>query len=259
MTARDDGRPARLKLIGTAQLGVESASAIAPLGEGLALVVDDDEGIFLADSAGRATLLRGKEDARGLGDLEGLCLGDEGATVYAVSEKKGEVFSLPLRRGEGKVTLGDPSLLGRLARPGDGKNKGWEGAAWLPPSASPGGVACLVAVHEAKPMALGLFTLPDLRALRLIELDGPFEEWMRDASDVAVCPVTGHLFLLSDRSQRIVEARLVDGATRLEAIGAFDLELAPEEKPEGIAFESDSRLVVVTDDQGRLLRYSVTR
>ena len=68
-----------------------------------------------------------------------------------------------------------------------------------------------------------------------------------------------NLSLLAARSQRRGEARLVDGATRLEPVGAFDLDLAPDEKPEGIAFESGSRLVVVTDDQGRLLRYSVTR
>lgn len=253
---RDEAAPARLKLLEHGSLAVRSASAIAPLGGGMALVVDDDEGIFLADADGAATLLRGRDDAKGLGDLEGLCLSDDGAVAYAVSEKKGQVFALAVGREGAAVTLGEPELLGRVDRPGDTKNRGWEGAAYLP--AAGGAGARLVLVHEEEPMAVGIFSLPSLAAVALIPLEGRFAEWMGDASDVAVCPVTGHLFLLSDRSQCIVQARLGPG-DHLEPLAAFGLDLGAGEKPEGIAFESPARLVVVTDDASRLLRFSVTR
>ncbi len=258
MNQRRDDRSARLKLLESTTLGVKSASAIAPLGGGLALVVDDDEGIFLADAAGGATLLRGRDDAKGLGDLEGLCLSDDGSTAFAVSEKKGQVFALAVERGGKTASLGEPELLGRVERPGDDKKRGWEGAAYLPTGALPGQGACLALVHEDKPMALGIFTLPALDEVALIPLEGRFAEWMGDASDVTVCPATGNLFLLSDQSRRIVEARLGPGPT-LDPLGMFDLDLSPDEKPEGIAFESDTRLVVVTDDASRLLRFSVAR
>lgn len=258
MTNQRTDQPARLMLLETTTLGVKSASAIAPLGGGLALVVDDDEGIFLADAAGGATLLRGRDDAKGLGDLEGLCVSDDGSTAYAVSEKKGQVFALAVERNGTAVSLGEPELLGRVERPGDDKKRGWEGAAYLPAEALPGQGACLALVHEDKPMALGIFTLPALDEVALIPLEGRFAEWMGDASDVTVCPVTGNLFLLSDQSRRIVEARLGPGGS-LDPLGMFDLDLSPDEKPEGIAFESDTRLVVVTDDASRLLRFSVAR
>jgi uncharacterized protein YjiK len=252
----DDASAAGLKLLEHGTLGVKSASAIAPLGGGAALVVDDDEGIFLADADGGATLLRGRGDAKGLGDLEGLCLSDDGATAYAVSEKKGQVFALAVRRDGSEVTLGDPELLGRVERPGDTKNRGWEGAGYLP--AAEGDGPRLVLVHEDEPMAVGIFALPSLTPLALLPLEGVFAEWMGDASDVTVCPVTGHLFLLSDRSQCIVQAAIGPG-DRLEPLGVFGLDLSEGEKPEGIAFESPTRLVVVTDDASRLLRYAVTR
>lgn len=260
MTNRRDEGPARMRLLEEGKLSVKSASAIAPLGDGLALVVDDDAGIFLADPAGGARLLRGREDAKGLGDLEGLCLSADGATAYAVSEKKGQVFALAVQRDGRAVSLGEPELLGRVERLGDNKKRGWEGAAFLPAGELEGHGDCLLVVHEDEPMAMGIYALPGLDEVAITPLDGPFAERMGDAADVAVCPVTGHVFLLSDESQRIVEARLYpDGSLAL--LGSFDLDLHPDEKPEGIAFESGDRLVLVTDDseKSRLLRFSVSR
>jgi len=241
-----------LRLLDATSLGVASASAIAPLGGSLALVVDDNEGIYLVGE-GEPRLLRGREDAKGLGDLESVCVSDEGRTAYAVSEKKGQVFSFEVRRGRAGISLSEAVLLGVVARPGDVKNKGWEGASFLRLDGAPH----LVLVHEREPMAVGVFALPDLRPVALVALDGAFEELIADVADVAVCPATGHLFLLSDQSARVVEARLLpDGA--LEPVAAFDLALKGE-KPEGIAFESPERLVIVTDASGRLLRYALDR
>jgi uncharacterized protein YjiK len=241
-----------LRLLDDTSLGLEGASAVAPLGGSLALVVDDDEGIYLI-GAGEPRLLRGRKDAKGLGDLESVCVSDDGGAAYAVSEKKGQVFSFEVIRGRAGVSLSEATLLGVVERPGDVKNKGWEGASFLRVDGAPH----LVLTHERDPMAVGLFALPDLRPVALVTLDGPFEALLEDVADVAVCPSTGHLFLLSDQSERVVEARLLpDGA--LEPVAAFDLALDGE-KPEGIAFESPDRLVIVTDASGRLLRYALDR
>lgn len=245
-----------LELLDEESLGVESASAIAPLGKGVFLIVDDDRGIFLVGD-GDPKLLRGRDDAKALGDLESLCVSDDGETVYAVSEEKGRVFSFSVERGGSKVSLSAPTLLGVLPRPGDGKNKGWEGASYLPASRPSKRPACLVLAHERKPMAVGVFSLPDLEPVVLVELSSDIEALLDDVADVAVCPTTQNLLLLSDQSQRIVEVRLV--GEQLELVGSFDLELEEDEKPEGIAFEGPERVVIVTDASARLLRYSIAR
>ena len=139
-----------LRLLDATSLGVASASAIAPLGGSLALVVHDDEGIYLVGE-GEPRLLRGREDAKGLGDLESVCISDDGRTAYAVSEKKGQVFSFEVRRGRGGVSLSEAALLGVVERPGDVKNKGWEGASFLRRDGAPH----LVLAHEREPMAVG--------------------------------------------------------------------------------------------------------
>lgn len=252
-----DAKRLDLRLLEETSLGVKSASAIAPLGKGLALVVDDDEGIFLVGGRAKPALLRGREDAKQLGDLESLCASDDGETVYAVSEEKGLVFSFAVERKGASVALSTPTELGKLERPGDGKNKGWEGASYLASSRSSKRPACLVVVHEKKPKAVSVFSLPDLEQVALVELSGALDDLLADVADVAVCPATGNLFLLSDQSQRIVETRLVDDD--LDVVGSFDLDLEEDEKPEGIAFEGPERLVVVTDASGRLLRYAVAR
>jgi uncharacterized protein YjiK len=253
---REDAPQIELRLIETEQLGVESASAVAALGDGLLLIVDDDRGIFLVGK-GEPRLLRGKEDAKALGDLESLCVSVDGQTVYAVSEEKGRVFSFAVERDGPRVSLSEPTLLGVLPRPGGGKNKGWEGASVLPTSRSPKRAASLVLVHERAPMAVGVFSLPDLEPVVLVELHGALEELIDDVADVAVCPTTKNLLLLSDESQRIVEVRL--DRDDLEVVGLFDLDLEKGEKPEGISFEAPDRIVIVTDASARLLRFSIAR
>ena len=80
-----------------------------------------------------------------------------------------------------------------------------------------------------------------------------------DVADVAVCATTGNLFLVSDQSHRVVEARLDLERRELALVGAFDLDLEDDEKPEGIAFESPDRLVIVTDASSCLLRFALYR
>jgi len=245
-----------LTLLAEEKVGVESASAIAPIGRGRALVVDDDVGIFLFAPGTKPKLLRGAEDASGLGDLESLCTSDDGKTVYAVSEENGEVFALTV--GRGADPLSKPKRLGALARPGKVENKGWEGASYLGPLGDQG--PCLLVAHEREPMAVGVFTLPALREVAIISLDGTeIESLIDDVADVAVCPSTDHVFLLSDQAHRIVETRLDLEARRPEALAVFNPVLEKGNKPRGLAFETPDRLVVVTDHSSLLLRFALAR
>lgn len=70
-----------------------------------------------------------------------------------------------------------------------------------------------------------------------------------DLSEVALDPVTGHL------SRRVVEVAIVRGA--LQLVGFVDLPLEDGEKPEGMAFVSDDRIVIVTDATSRVLTFDV--
>jgi uncharacterized protein YjiK len=254
----EDGRRIPLTLLEEVSLGLRSASAIAPIGAGRSLVVDDDEGLYLVEADGRAEHLAGRAHAEALGDLESLCTSDDGKTAYVVAEESGDVLALSVRKRGDAVTLSAPRTLGSLVRPGDTENKGWEGACFLAPTAARG--ACLVVAHEREPMALAVYALPSLALLASISLDdGPIGALIDDVADVALCPSTDHLFLLSDQSHRIVEARLDVERASLEVLATFDLSLHEKDKPEGIAFEAPARLVVVTDDPSRLLRFALAR
>jgi uncharacterized protein YjiK len=254
--ASKEERRIPLTLLEEVSLGLRSASAIAPIGGGRALVVDDDEGLYLVEADGRAEHLAGREHAEALGDLESLCTSDDGKTAYAVAEESGEVLALAVKKRGQHVTLSSPHTLGTLVRPGDTENKGWEGACFLAKTSERG--PCLVVAHEREPMALAVYALPALTLRASIPIDEtPLGALIDDVADVAVCPSTDHLFLLSDQSHRIVETRLDVERASLEVLATFDLSLGKKDKPEGIAFESPDRLVVVTDDPSRLLRFAL--
>lgn len=244
-----------LEALSQTSLGVASASAVAPLGQGLYLIVNDDEGLFLAGGP-KPVRLRDVEEHAALGDLESVCVSEDGRHAYAVSEESGEVFRFEIRRASGSAELLPGERLGVLERPGDKKNKGWEGVAFLAAGFVEGWPSALVVAHEGKPMALGFYALPDLGELHLVDLDETLDGLLGDVADVAVCPRTRHLFLLSDESHRIVQARITPSEVTL--LASFDLTLDDDEKPEGLAFETDDVLVIVTDHSSQMLRFRLT-
>ena len=231
-------------------LPMRGASAVAAIPGGL-LVVDDDEGIFRV-ARGEATLWAGRDLHPSLGDLEGLATDDSHSVVWALAEEGGALLSLPLRHRSPR-----PTLVGHLPRPGKRKNKGFEGLAFLPARLSPSRRASLVVVNESKPRRVLLFSLPDLALTHDLRLPSPVKDLLDDLADVAVDPVTGALLLLSDQCRRIVVTQLVD--RELIPCGTCELPLRKGEKPEGIAFRSSSRLLVVTDDSAKLLEVAVRR
>jgi uncharacterized protein YjiK len=231
-------------------LPMRGASAVAAVGDAL-FVVEDDRGIYrIAGSRGQ--LWAGRDLHRALGDLEGVAVDDNQATLWALAENDGAVIAISLRRKSP-----EPTLIGYLPRPGTKKNKGFEGLAFLPARLSPSGRRSLVAVHEGKPRRVGVFALPDLEMTHEFKLPDEAKRLLKDLADVTVDPVTGQLVLLSDQSRRIVLTRI--SGRELSVSGSYDLPLRRKEKPEGLDFASASRLLVVTDDSAKLLELTVRR
>jgi uncharacterized protein YjiK len=229
---------------------MRGASAVAAVASGL-FVVDDDKGIHRVTGE-RAALWAGRDLHDALGDLEGLAVDEEQRTLWALAENDGAVLAFSLRTRSPR-----PELIGHLPRPGTKKNKGFEGLAFMPARLSPSGRASLVAVHEGKPRRVVIFALPDLEPTHDFKLPDEAKALLEDLADVTVDPLTGQLLLLSDQSRRIAVVRIV--GRELMMAGSCDLPLRRKEKPEGLDFASSSRLLIVTDDEAKLLDMEVRR
>jgi uncharacterized protein YjiK len=109
--------------------------------------------------------------------------------------------------------LGEPKLLGTLPKPSQA-NKGWEGLAILPGSASPDKKPRLVTIQEGEPPLLVICDRHPKKAGGKFEVEAkvplPAEiaAVMPDLSDLAFDPKTGHLMLLSDEGCGIYECAL---------------------------------------------------
>ena len=161
--------PAALSHIDTIALPFTEISAVVALPSGYFLLAHDEDGIYRWRPGTTPRLLRGREDDPSLGDLEGLCM-DEDGTVYAVAEGDGTLIAMPLNDTD-PPTLGAPVRVGEIPRLGKKENKGWEGCAVLPGRLRGDGVARLILAHEGKPRAIEVFTLPDLEPRATLELD----------------------------------------------------------------------------------------
>jgi uncharacterized protein YjiK len=245
----------RLSLREERPLPVASASGIAVVDDETFLVVDDDRGVMRIRGA-RAASWAGRALDDTLGDLEGICI-DARGHVFVVAERSGRV----LRLGRATARRRDVQRLGALPRPPAKKkakrNKGWEGLAALSAALAPDGRDGLVLVHEARPKRIALVDVEPLRVRRLFHLPDDADALVDDLADVAVDPLTGHLLLLSEESRRILEVAFAGEALRL--VGDVEVPVGSNEKPEGIAFASPARLVIVTDATSRMLTFDVRR
>lgn len=223
------------------------ASGIVVLGAGKFLVVDDENGVQLVDTAVgpipsvRLILRRA--------DLEGIAAIGEGRFLV-VAEGSGTLTGFTID--------GEAKDVGTLAHPPSDKpkkNKGWEGITLLPSPISFDHRDHLIAVHEGHPKAIVLFAWPSLAAERTFILDGALEEKLADLSDVTVDGRSGELLLLSDESR--CYARAVVSATEVLMRGdCTPLAVSVDEKPEGIALDDVGYVWIATDGASRLFRLS---
>lgn len=269
-TAPDRARPLRFALRDDTKLQVPEASGIADLGGGLLAVIDDEKGVYLASEDGRAHCAAHRRDDPRLRDLEGLCRSPDGKGLLVVREGTGEVLRLPVLGRGADRTLGEAESLGCLPMlNAPGANKGWEGLDVLPGRFFADGRDRLVAVNEGEPRRVGLFTLPGLQQEQLLKLPAAARRHAADLSDVAVDPRTGHLLLLSDQSESVLELRLVQRRTlapgalldsvALELLQVTRLDVKKGAKPEGLDVTADGELLLCTDEKARLYRFAIQR
>lgn len=248
MARRRPAHPVAFAPAGLRDLPVPGASGVTPSAAGW-LLVEDDLGIYRLHGR-RATRWAGADLHPGLADLEGITVSADGRTVWALSEEDADLIELRIVRGRpclGRVV--------RLARPGSRRNKGFEGLALLPATLSPSRRAAFVAVHEHKPRRVCLFDAVTHRQTHDLRLPRDVKAALDDLADVAVDPQSGALVLLSEESRRLAVVTLEPDGLRLRA--TYDLPFPGDERPEGLAFQSSSRLVVVTEGPARLLRLRV--
>ena len=239
------------------------------------LVVDDETSVLWAVSAPRGnvppvkTALR-KDDGK-LKGLEGVVIDHESRQVLTVSENRCTVHVLSLDTSQDAPKLGKPKLLGTLPKPSKA-NKGWEGLAILPGSASPDKKPRLVTVQEGKPALLVICDRHPKKAGGKFEVEAkvplPAEitAVMPDLSDLAFDPKTGHLMRLSDEGRGIYECAL--GFTRhafggrsvstwgLVPIGHTELpELTGDIRlqAEGLDFDAQGDLFIIGEGRTSLL------
>ena len=139
-------------------------------------------------------------------------------------------------------------------------NKGVEGMAFLPASASPTGKAHLVLAKEAKPHALVLLDMDGGGEPLEIELDPSIAEACADFSGLAVDPKSGHVFVCSDESATVAEIAITRGrAPRGELVAVTELR-SPKgkwlERVEGIAFDDRGDLFVLLENDRELWRFA---
>lgn len=223
-------------------IGVQEASAVAHLGDDSYLVVDDGHGIFRCGPDARPVPMAGAE---GLTDLEGVCVDPAREHVFVLSERDGSVWRFLL--GDGDLTSG--RRLGKLPRLNSKKNQGWEGIYFAPASTFAERDE-LVAVHQTGPRRIAFFDAETLAQRREMSLPKAARKLLGDLNDVAVHPVTKHLFVVSGKAGRLGELRVCDD--ELELVRVYPIDTEKDDVPEGIAFGDDQRLWIVTDGEGML-------
>ncbi|MFO0646206.1 MAG: SdiA-regulated domain-containing protein [Polyangiales bacterium] len=250
--------PLKLTLLSTEELPGTDFSGVVSLGDGTLLLAHDDDGIYRWRPGSAAVLLRGKQDHDALGDIESLCYDELTRKLYTLSEDEGVLLSFDVVPGA-EATLSPAHEEARLDRHGDTENKGWEGVALLPARFRKDGVARLIAVNEGAPKAVAVYALPGLERRATVELSGELDAALGDVADVAVCPDTGNLLLLSDQSEVLAEVELAADDRSLRMISLHRLPVANKAKPEGLAVTADGQLLVVTDQSKELLRFAMGR
>ena len=115
-------------------------------------------------------------------------------------------------------------------------------------------------MNEADPKAVLLIDPEALKIEHELALPRKWDKAIGDLSDVAVDPLSGHLFLLSDESRQVLELelRIKRGKLDLAKVQRFDIEERDTGKikqPEGIVFDNDGDLYLTSEGSCRVYRY----
>jgi hypothetical protein len=238
-------------------IAVPEASGIVGLSDGQDIIVDDDIGVFFLDRKMEAKLHLSAAKFDSLQELEGVALSSDKKNVYFLSENGGIVSRSLIEVNNGKFRLNDPEVLGSLRQLGKDKNKGYEGIAIFQIDNKDH----LLAVHQEKPRALAIYSLPELKLKTMCKLPADLKQLLENLSDVAFDVNNGNILLLSGKSGRIVEvkAKIKKDIEELEIIQVINIKGAFNSRPEGISLNNRGQIVVVTDGSGRPSTYMILK
>lgn len=226
------------------ETGVPEASGLAPLPDGRFLIVDDERGVFrFTPGASSERLAQGGA----LADLEGVCVNPAGDRAWVLSERDGSVWSFG--HDDGAET--PEKHLGRLPKLAKSRNRGWEGIAFLP-AGTWAPEARLLAVHQGKPRVVMMCDPHTLAAQVTFTLPRKAKKALDLLNDLAVNPKTGEWVVISGKRGRI--ATLARRGDTLDLVGVHRIPTDKDDVPEGIGFDPQGRLWIVTDGRGRLLQ-----
>jgi uncharacterized protein YjiK len=248
---------ARFELRGRITTKVAEASDVAALPGGRFVVVSDTSDtaqVVNVDGSLTPVKLPGIPD--GDSQLEGVAYDPVRKHLLVVREEAHE-----LRRYEWDPDSKRPPKLEKvfsLDYQGP-KNKGFEGIAYLRADQSPQKVPQLLLAKEGQPRELWLHDDGGRETKSKVELEKEVFTACKDFSAVAVDPLTGHIFISSDESATCVQVRLVrDGQkVRGELVQAFPLRDEAGKalkRVEGLTFDQDGNLYVLTENDGLLRR-----
>lgn len=252
--------PATYRKVHRVRIDVPEPSALVALGSDRFLVLCDATGPYIVSREGQARQLDVGVDGRLMSNLEGVCASPVDAPdLLVLNEGLGAVLQCSVDEQAGTMRV--VRHLGTLPGIGRKVNHGWEGLDILPAAHSPDRQTRLIAVHEQKPRRIGIFSYPALQEEAMVALPKVLRRDLSDLSDLAVEPATGHVFLLSDRAERIAETRLVyaSGVWDMEVIGISRRMFSRGAKPEGLAFDAEGLLWACTDATHELVARRVVR
>ena len=182
------------KIVDRHRTNVAEQSAMAFIsGKHGFLVVDDETSVLWSVSAPRAdaplvkTALR-RDDGR-LKGLEGVVIDHESRQVLTVSENRCTVHALSLDTSQDVPKLGEPKLLGTLPKPSQ-DNKGGEGLAILPGSASPDRKPRLVTIQEGEPPLLVICDRHPKKAGGKFEVEAKVPSPLRSRRSCRISPIS---------------------------------------------------------------------
>ena len=248
--------PAQFRPASATKVDVKEASDVCALPGGAFLVVgdlSDSAGLLRPDGSLQRVKLQGVKNHRS--GLEGAAFDPLKKRLFVSSEEKRELLRYAFDPSTGKASLEKTFQLDL-----DGKaNKGVEGLAWLPGTASPTGRPQLLAAREGSPRALLLLDDSGKGKPLELQLDKALLQACADFSGLAVDPLSGHLFIASDQSSLVAEVALDGPGARPRArlVNAFPLrdeKGKPLERVEGLTFDAAGNLHVLQENARRLWR-----
>lgn len=248
--------PARFRPATSTRVDVKEASDVCALPGGAFLVVgdlSDSAGLLRPDGSLQRVKLQGVKNHKS--GLEGVAYDPLKKRLFVSSEEKRELLRYAFDAATGKATLERTFRL----ELGGKSNKGVEGLAWLPGSASPTGRPQLLAAREGSPRALYLLDDSGKGKLLELKLDKALEQVCPDFSGLAVDPRSGRLFIASDEASLVAEVAL-DGpashprARLVQSFPVTDERGKPLERVEGLTFDAAGNLHVLQENSRRLWR-----